>query len=191
MQERIPAYMQTLTVKGKSGYELAARVCSSYFDGRGIDYPAASDWDAFKEYYRQEYQREKGKALSETTLQQNFVARGKAFYRWCMEQDTPPLIETESNPQAPQHANNEEIPAPALKPAPPRETPQDTASDEAGKVRVNFLLNGNMHEALMSLAYLKGETLTAIITEAVEAYIKGYEEQIAVLRETRRKLRGE
>ena len=76
--------------------------------------------------------------------------------------------------------------APAIK-----EEAQQTAGDEAGKVRVNFLLNGNMHEALMSLAYLKGETLTAIMTEAIEAYITDYAEQIAVLRETRRKLRGE
>ena len=58
-------------------------------------------------------------------------------------------------------------------------------------MRVNFLLNGNIHDGLMSLAYLKGETLTAIITDAVEAYIKDYEEQISVLRETRRKLRGQ
>lgn len=182
MQERISAYVQSLTVKEKSGYELAARVCAKYFDERGIYSPTESDWDAFKEYYRQQYQREKGKALAEVTLQTKYIYHGKAFYRWCAEHDAEQFHAT---------ATTETTPPPTPQQAPQHETTSPPASDEAEKVRVNFLLNGNMHEALMSLAYLKGDTLTAIITEAVEAYIKGYEEQIAVLRATRRKLRGE
>ncbi len=57
-------------------------------------------------------------------------------------------------------------------------------------VRVNFLLSKDNHEALLSLVYLKGQTLTAILTEAIEAYIQGYSEEIATLEETRRKFRS-
>ncbi|MBQ3456696.1 MAG: HNH endonuclease [Synergistaceae bacterium] len=57
-------------------------------------------------------------------------------------------------------------------------------------VRVNFLLSKGNHEALLSLVYLKGQTLTAILTDAIEAYIQGYSEEIAKLEETRRKFRS-
>lgn len=180
MQERIDAYMQTLTVKGKSGYELAARVCAIYFDGRGIAYPTAEDWKAFEEYYPPVYLSEKGKELNPVTLQQNYVARGKAFYRWCYEQDNPRadadiqpgLFEEEESPPVTQSVTS-------------------PVNEEAEKpVRVNFLLSKGHHEALMSLVYLKDTTLTAILTEAIEAYIQGYSEEIAVLRETRRRLRS-
>lgn len=178
MRERVSEYTAQLTVKGKSGYELAARVCSSYFDGRGIDYPAASDWDAFKEYYRQEYQREKGKALSETTLQQNFVARGKAFYRWCMEQDTPPLIETENRPQAPQTAIN-------------ADTQTSTAGDEAEKtVRVNFLMKQSRYEFIAVLSVFAGKSMTDILTEAVDLYVREHAEEAETIRAMGNKLRG-
>lgn len=180
MQERVPAYVQTLTVKGKSGYELAARVCSSYFDGRGIDYPAASDWDAFKEYYRQEYQREKGKALSETTLQQNFVARGKAFYRWCMEQDTPPLIETDKHPQAPKPANTEDIRAPIIK----AERHSDTSKSDTDKptTRLSFLLDTEIYRVLAVLSALEDKTMTEILTAGAQLYIREHSREAEIAR---------
>ena len=67
---------------------------------------------------------------------------------------------------------------------------EETAKPEQGKsARLNFLVNERLHSALMSLAYLKGQTLTAILTEAIEAYTSGYTKEIAELEETRRKLR--
>ncbi|MBQ3455775.1 MAG: hypothetical protein IJG36_05010 [Synergistaceae bacterium] len=211
MHERIDTYIKAIkdNVQDTSGYELAARVCAKYFDERGITYPTAEDWTTFKEYYPPVYLAEKGKELSPTTLQQNYVARGKAFYRWCYEQD---------NPQAPAPAIPEEARQPALfeddsEEARPQEaechlarksaraesetekrhgdiSEETDPSSTPNKPRINFLLNENLHSALMSLAYLKGQTMTAILTEAIKAYIQGYSEEIAVLQETRRKLRG-
>lgn len=190
MQERIAEYVATLKVKSIPDYETPARECSAYFDGRGIDMPNANDWEAFKEYYREKYRREKGKDISPLTLQQNYVARGKAFYKWCASQDgseqTASLFE-EGKTEAikPPVPDEEAVNIPDRKEAEPKETDKP-----AENVRVNFLLSKDNHEALLSLVYLKGQTLTAILTEAIEAYIQGYSEEIATLEETRRKFRS-
>lgn len=95
------------------------------------------------------------------------------------------LISLADRPPAPAE---EAVNNPVRKEAEPIE---ETAKPEQGKsARLNFWVNERLHSALMSLAYLKGQTMTAILTEAIEAYIQGYSEEIAVLQETRRKLRG-
>ena len=183
MQERIAEYvakLQAKGIKGISGYELAARECSEYFDGRGIENPTKEDWTAFEEYYPQEYQRKKGRELRPITLKQNFVARGKAFYRWCNGEQTASLFEegkTEAirPPEAEAESAQQEAPA----------------EEDAPSKRVNLLIAENLHSALMSLVYLKGQTLTAILTEAIKAYVDVYSEEIATLEETRRKLRSQ
>ena len=167
MQERINDYVKSLKVKDTKGYETPARICAEYFDGLGIDAPNADDWQAFKEYFMEKYEREKGKEISNTTLEQNYVSRGKAFYRWC-------ALQSETLPVALPETSSNEF----------KET-----STRHQSHRVNFLLSKEHHEALMSLAFLKDETLTEILTEAIEAYIREYSEKIAVLKETRRKLR--
>lgn len=192
MQERISEYVATLKVKNISDYETPAQVCASYFDGRGIDTPTDSDWEAFKEYYRAEYRSKKGKDISETTLQQNYVARGKAFYRWCYEQDNPqasapPLGDEAIQPELFDDDREEVRPKEAER----LPVKQSSSAEEGEKpVRVNFLLSKEHHEALMSLVYLKDMTLTAILTEAIEGYIQEYSEEIEVLRDTRRRLRS-
>ena len=202
-QERIAEYVAMLKAKGIKSipdYETPARECASYFDGRGIDMPNANDWEAFKEYFTEKFKQERGRDISPTTLQQNYVARGKAFYRWCASQDgsqqTAPLFaEDKTEPEAekprpteairPPAPDEEAVNIPDRKEAEPNETDKP-----AENVRVNFLLSKGNHEALLSLVYLKGQTLTAILTEAIEAYIQGYSEEIAKLEETRRKFRS-
>ncbi len=178
MRERVNEYTAQLTVKEKSGYELAARVCSAYFDERGIDCPADSDWEAFKEYYRQQYQREKGKELSELTLKQNFVARGKAFYRWCKEHNAE---------QSPSPATTEGIPAPAIN----ADTPHSTAGEEAEKtVRVNFLMKQSRYEFIAVLSVFAGKSMTDILSEAVDLYVREHAEEAETIRAMGNKLRG-
>ena len=202
-QERIAEYVAMLKAKGIKSipdYETPARECASYFDGRGIDMPNANDWEAFKEYFTEKFKQERGRDISPTTLQQNYVARGKAFYRWCASQDgsqqTAPLFaEDKTEPEAekprpteairPPAPDEEAVNIPDRKEAEPNETDKP-----AENVRVNFLLSKGNHEALLSLVYLKGQTLTAILTEAIEAYIQGYSEEIAKLEETRRNFRS-
>ena len=174
-QERIAEYVAMLKakgIKGISGYKLAAEECSAYFDRRGIDAPTDLDWEAFKTDYPEEYQSKKGKELSPITLQQNFVSRGKAFYRWCNGEQTASLFE-EDKPEAS---------------AQPKAEAEET---DAPSKRVNLLIDESLHSALMSLVYLKGQTLTAILTEAIKAYVDVYSEEIATLEETRRKLRSQ
>ena len=194
MQERINAYVQALTVTTKSKYELAARECAKYFDGRGIDYPTADDWKAFEEYFKEKYKREKGKDILETTLQQNYVAKGKHFYTWCANQDgieqTAPLFEEDKTEASIPPAPDDDMPRPTEASAEREEARPNEAEKRGENVRVNFLLSKGNHEALLSLVYLKGQTLTAILTEAVEKYIQGYSKEIATLEETRRTLRS-
>lgn len=92
------------------------------------------------------------------------------------------LISLADRPPAP---DEEAVNIPDRKEAEPNETDKP-----AENVRVNFLLSKGNHEALLSLVYLKGQTLTAILTEAVEKYIQGYSKEIATLEETRRTLRS-
>lgn len=209
MQERIAEYVAMLKAKGIKSipdYETPARECASYFDGRGIDMPNANDWEAFKEYFTEKFKQERGRDISPTTLQQNYVARGKAFYRWCASQDgsqeTAPLFaedKTEAiNPREPEAekplltegsrppAPDEEASAitenaannPERKEAEPKETDKP-----AENVRVNFLLSKEHHEALMSLALLEQKTLTDILTKAVKAHIEANSERVKIMRE--------
>lgn len=217
MQERIADYVAMHTAKGTkgvSGYELAARESATYFDERGIDMPNADDWKEFAVYIAAKIEREKGKRPSDDTVRVNYVTRGKAFYRWCNGQQYPPeqtasLFEegkTEASPppepeaEMPRPTEAIRQPAPDEEDSPPAEkaakNPErgEARTNETDKpaenVRVNFLLSKDNHEALLSLVYLKGQTLTAILTEAIEAYIQGYSEEIATLEETRRKFRS-
>jgi len=179
MQERISEYISTLKVKDTQGYEMPARVCSEYFDSLGINAPTTEDWQAFKEYFMKKYESEKGKKISQATLEQNYVSRGKAFYRWCASQDMPPVHEEAIPAVMHSDTSSSEV----------NDTLKHQQAPSEKSLRVNFLLSKEHHEALMSLAYLKDKTLTAVVTEAIEAYIQGYSEEIAILKETRRKLR--
>lgn len=207
MQERIAEYVATLKVKSIPDYETPARECSAYFDGRGIDMPNANDWEAFKEYYREKYRREKGKDISPLTLQQNYVARGKAFYKWCASQDNPEqtatLFEegkTEASPPPEPEAEKPRPTEASRPPAPDEEAVNtcerkeaethsgdiaeetDRPSPQNKPVRVNFLLDPEYHEALMLLALLEQKTLTDILTEAVKAHIEGNLERVKIMR---------
>ena len=176
MREKVSEYVNALTTKDTTGYELAARESATYFDERGIDMPTAENWKEYAAYFVQKYEQEKGKRPSEYTVQQNYVARGKAFYRWCASHDgshqTASLFE-EDKPEAS---------------AQPKAEAEET---DAPSKRVNLLIDESLHSALMSLVYLKGQTLTAILTEAIKAYVDVYSEEIATLEETRRKLRSQ
>lgn len=74
--------------------------------------------------------------------------------------------------------------------APAEEAVNNPVRKEAEPIEETAKPEQRLHSALMSLAYLKGQTMTAILTEAIEVYIQGYSEEIAVLQKTRRKLRG-
>ena len=209
-QERIPEYVAMLKAKETkniSDYETPARVCAEYFDGRGIDTPTADDWTAFAEYFSHKYEQEKGKRPSDYTVSVNYVSRGKAFYRWCASQDgseqtaslfaedkTEAIYTPEPEAEKPRQTEGSRPPAPdeeASAKNPERAEAETKEADKpAENVRVNFLLSKGNHEALLSLVYLKGQTLTAILKEAIEAYIQGYSEEIAKLEETRRKFRS-
>ena len=199
-QERIPEYVAMLKAKETkniSDYETPARVCAEYFDGRGIDTPTADDWTAFAEYFSHKYEQEKGKRPSDYTVSVNYVSRGKTFYRWCASQDG-----SEQTASLFAEDKTEAIYTPETEAEKPRQTEASAKNHEraeaetkeadkpAENVRVNFLLSKGNHEALLSLVYLKGQTLTAILKEAIEAYIQGYSEEIAKLEETRRKFRS-
>ena len=196
MQERIAEYVAKLKAKGIksiSDYETPARVCAEYFDGRGIENPTADDWTAFEEYFAEKYKREKGKDISPTTLQQNYVARGKAFYKWCASQDgiqqTASLFEegkTEASPPPEPEAPADE----ATKIAESEEGRPNEGEKRGENVRVNFLLSKEHHEALMSLALLEQKTLTDILTAAVKAHIEANSERVKIMREAITKARS-
>ena len=153
MQDMIPAYVNALTQQEKSGYEKAARVCSAYFDGRGIDTPTAEDWGEFEADYPVQYERETGKKLSPATLRQNYVARGKAFYRWCASQDS-------THPSAPDDG------PPPVKPA----------------TRISLLLDTEIYRVLAVLSVLEDKTMTAILTEGARLYIREHQREAAIAR---------
>ncbi|MBQ3455661.1 MAG: hypothetical protein IJG36_04430 [Synergistaceae bacterium] len=188
MHERIAEYESMLTAKGLkgiSGYVLAARESATYFDGRGIDMPNADDWNLFAVYIAQKIEQEKGKRPSEDTVRVNYVTRGKAFYRWCngqqdgneqtaslFDEDKTEAINTRE-PEAVNMAEREEA----------RPNEAETLSPQKKPVRINFLLDPENHEALMSLALLEQKTLTEILTAAVKSHIEANSERVKIMRE--------
>lgn len=190
MQERIAEYVATLKVKSIPDYETPARECSAYFDGRGIDMPNDSDWEAFKEYFKEKYKREKGKDISPLTLQQNYVARGKAFYRWCNGQQddkeqTASLFEDKTEAIRP--------PAPAEEAEPIEAKRQyDTSGSETAEklVRVNFLMKKSRYEIIAVLSVFTGKNVTDILTEAVDLYIREHATEADMIQTMGEKLRG-
>ena len=168
MQERIAEYVAKLKakgIKGISGYELAARECSEYFDGRGIENPTKEDWTAFAEYYPQEYQRKKGRELQPITLKQNFVARGKAFYRWCNGEQTASLFE-EGKSEA---STQQEAPA------------EGEPIEEEKPVRTSLLIDAKTYKLLALLAALEDKTMTDILIAGARLYIAAHKQEAKIL----------
>lgn len=185
MQDMIPAYVNALTQQEKSGYEKAARVCSAYFDERGIDTPTAEDWKEFEADYPTQYERETGKTLSSTTLKQNYVARGKAFYRWCANQDdTPtraPAVKTEASPH-----DDEPRPVKEEKQSAPQKSEGDKPT-----TRISLLLDKEIYTVLAVLSALEDKTMTAILTEGARLYIREHQREAAIARGAIDKVRGQ
>lgn len=195
MQERIAEYVAMLkakSIKSIPDYETPARECSAYFDGRGIDMPNANDWEAFKEYYREKYRREKGKDISPLTLQQNYVARGKAFYKWCTSQDgrqqTALLFEEDKTEASRPPARDEE----AVNTCERKEAetieeqrqPDTSGSETAEKaVRTSLLIDAKTYRLLAMLAALEDKTMTEILTAGAHLYIKEHSHEAAKLQE--------
>lgn len=190
MQERIAEYVATLKVKSIPDYETPARECSAYFDGRGIDMPNDSDWEAFKEYFKEKYKREKGKDISPLTLQQNYVARGKAFYRWCNGQQddkeqTASLFEDKTE------AIRQPAPAEEAEPIEAKRQYDTSGSETAEKlVRVNFLMKKSRYEIIAVLSVFTGKNVTDILTEAVDLYIREHATEADMIQTMGEKLRG-
>ncbi len=210
MQERIAEYVAMLKAKGIKSipdYETPARECASYFDGRGIDMPNANDWEAFKEYFTEKFKQERGRDISPTTLQQNYVARGKAFYRWCASQDgsqqTAPLFaEDKTEPEAEKPRPTEATaPAPydeAMSSADSQEAvsskaegetieekkQSDTSGSETEKaVRTSLLIDARTYKMLALLAALENKTMTEILTAGAHLYIKEHSHEAEKLQE--------
>ena len=206
MQERIAEYVATLKVKSIPDYETPARECSAYFDGRGIDMPNANDWEAFKEYYRKKYRREKGKDISPLTLQQNYVARGKAFYKWCASQDNPEqtatLFEegkTEASPPPEPEAEKPRPTEASRPPAPDEEAvntcerkeaetieeqrqPDTSGSETAEKaVRTSLLIDAKTYKLLALFAALEDKTMTEILIAGARLYIAEHSQEAEIL----------
>ena len=191
MHERIPEYVATLKVKSISDYETPARICASYFDERGIDAPNDSDWENFKEYYRGIYRREKGKDISETTLQQNYVARGKAFYRWSKGQQTAPLFDDETraprvNAETVNRTEGEEAELTEEK----RQSEMSRNETAEKLVRVNFLLKKSRYEILAVLSVFAEKSMTDILTEAVDLYVREHAAEAETITVMGNKLRS-
>ena len=190
MRERIAEYVATLKVKSIPDYETPARECSAYFDGRGIDMPNANDWEAFKEYYREKYRREKGKDISPLTLQQNYVARGKAFYRWCASQDgsqqTAPLFEegkTEAiRPPAPDEDAVNTCERKEAETIEEQRQPDTSGSETAEKaVRTSLLIDAKTYKLLALFAALEDKTMTEILIAGARLYIAEHSQEAEIL----------
>ncbi len=211
MQERIAEYVAMLkakSIKSIPDYETPARECASYFDGRGIDMPNANDWEAFKEYFTEKFKQERGRDISPTTLQQNYVARGKAFYRWCASHDgieqTAPLFaedKTEAiNPREPE-AEKPLLTEGSRPPARDEEAvnmcerkeaetieeqrqPDTSGSETAEKaVRTSLLIDAKTYKLLALLAALENKTMTEILTAGAHLYIKEHSHEAEKLQE--------
>ena len=124
------------------------------------------------------------------TLQQNYVARGKAFYRWCNGQQddneqTASLFEDKTEAIRP--------PAPAEEAEPIEAKRQyDTSGSETAEklVRVNFLMKKSRYEIIAVLSVFTGKNVTDILTEAVDLYIREHATEADMIQTMGEKLRG-
>ena len=193
MQDNIQAYVQSLKVKDSTGYELAARECKEYFDGRGIEYPTAEDWKAFEVDYPAIYQSKRGKEISATTLQQNYVSRGKAYYRWCkgqagMQEGTPSLFPEQETAEAraPEPPDDEPRPVKEEKQSDPPKTEGDKPT-----TRISLLLDTEIYRVLAVLSALEDKTMTAILTEGARLYIREHNREATIARGAIDQVRGQ
>lgn len=168
LQESVSAYEASLTVKDKSGYREPARLCAEFFDMRGVVTPSEDDWRAFAEYVR-ELKQEAGITVSDKTLREKFVRRGKAFLKWCSCREQRELFADE----------------PAGEPIMEREAEQaaepEATFTSARPVRVNFMLDARTYEILSVLAIMERKTMTAILKDAAAMYISAHAEQAGIL----------
>ena len=124
------------------------------------------------------------------TLQQNYVARGKAFYRWCNGQQddkeqTASLFEDKTEAIRPRAPAEEAEPIEAKR-------QYDTSGSETAEklVRVNFLMKKSRYEIIAVLSVFTGKNVTDILTEAVDLYIREHATEADMIQTMGEKLRG-
>ena len=163
LQERIYAYEGSLSVKDKGAYVKAARMCAEYFDGRCIEHPTADNWSDFAEYVREEYVKENGQEPTERTVKNNYIGRGKKFIAYC---------ESGGQSDGQTHTQSE------LFTSGQGEAPVNVTERME---RVNFMLDASRYEVLLLLRVMEHKSMTAIMAEAVDLYIREHAEQAGIL----------
>lgn len=158
--ECIHAYAESLTVKDKSSYVKAARMCAEYFDGQGITTPSADDWSRFREYVKQEYSKHYGKMPDDRTVKQNYEQRAKRFVKWCRE--------------APQQASD---------------ISSSKGVKIMQTIRVNFNLDAQTYEILSVLAIMERKSLTELLNAAALLYVKENANKAEILRQAMEQVR--